>query len=289
MNAKETLLLSLGALNDRKVRTVLTILMVVVGSTLMVALDGLTGGFSAYIDKQFSSLATNVITLSTSQSLQSGPGDFGGGNPTAPKITFNSAVVSKIRSLPYVNDVVSIYSGQITLDSKGKSTDVSVLSIDPQKLFLIAPTLEFVAGSSLVSNDPSAILVADSIANPPGEPTQFLFIGQTVRATYSYVDADSGETKKEIKSFIVRGIIKSTGNPIIDRAVVINKETGDSLLHKSGKFDSLMVVAQSSNQVNTIEQEIKILYKNNVGITTPEATLKIEKQFTSGFILLSLQ
>ena len=141
MNSKEILSLSFEALIDRKVRSALTILMVVVGSTLMVALDGLTAGFGGYIEKQFSSLATNVLTLSTSQNIQQGPG-FGGGPPAAPKIIFNSAVVSKVKSLPLVNDVVSIYSGQITLESEGKSNDVSVLSIDPQKILLIAPTLE---------------------------------------------------------------------------------------------------------------------------------------------------
>ncbi len=250
---------------------------------MMVALDGLTAGFGAYIDKQFSGLATNIITLSTSQSLQGGPGEIGGGAPIAPKITFNSAVVGKIKSLPFVNDVISTYSGQITLQSRGKSSDVTVLAIDPAKLFLMAPTLEFVKGSSPVSNDPSSIFVADSIANPSGEPIPFLFIGQTVSATYSYVDPDTGESKTELKSFIVRGIIKSTGNYLIDKAVMINEDTGNSLLHKSGKFDSLMVVTPSSNYVSIVVQEIKTIYKNNVGITTPDATLKTQKQLTSGF------
>ena len=44
-----------------------------------------------------------------------------------------------------------------------------------------------------------------------------------------------------------------------------------------------MVVTQSADDVSTVEQEIKDLYKNNVGISTPQATLKIREQFTSGF------
>jgi hypothetical protein len=43
--------------------------MVVVGSSLMVALDGLTAGFNAFIERQFNSLATNVLTLTNSQGV----------------------------------------------------------------------------------------------------------------------------------------------------------------------------------------------------------------------------
>ena len=51
-----TFSLSFGALRERKVRTVLTVLMVVAGSSMMVALNGLTGGFGAFIDRQFSNI-----------------------------------------------------------------------------------------------------------------------------------------------------------------------------------------------------------------------------------------
>ena len=90
-----------------KVRTVLTVLMVVARSSLMVALNGLTGGFGVFIDRQFSSLAANVLTLTAAEGLEDG----GGGVPQAPKITFNSAVVSRVNSLPFVNDVVPVYQG----------------------------------------------------------------------------------------------------------------------------------------------------------------------------------
>ena len=55
MNFKEILLLSFDALKERKVRSILTILMVVVGSSLMVALNGLGAGFGKFIDESFSS------------------------------------------------------------------------------------------------------------------------------------------------------------------------------------------------------------------------------------------
>ena len=283
MNINEIFLLSFDALKERKVRSILTILMVIVGSSLMVALNGLGAGFGKFFDESFSMLAPNILFVSSAQQDQSAAGPFGGtGPPPAPKITLNTAVETRIRSLPFVSDVVTSYQGQIQLESSGKSLSTSVFSIDPAKLYIIAPTLEFEEGSAIRPNDPSAIYIADQIAYPPGENTPFAIIGQTVRATYSFVD-ENGNQQEESRSFVVRGIMKPTGNPTIDNAVVFNRDTGNALMHKSGKYDSLLVAAESAEFVKSVEDEIRKLYGNDIGITSPEAILSTITQFTSGF------
>jgi putative ABC transport system permease protein len=255
--------------------------MVVVGSSLMVALNGLGAGFGAFIDEQFSQLAPNIIFVTSAQAENSGP--LGGGPPPAPKITLNEAVVSRIRSLPFVDEVIPSYQAQITLASRGKSIDTTVFSIDPQKLYLIAPTIEFVEGSTIRQNDPSAIILSDSVANPPGEETPFAVVGQTVRATYSFVDTDTGKQEEESKSFVVSAVMEPTGNPTIDNAVVFNRISGDALLQKSGKYDSLLVAAESGSHVAIVEEEIRDLYGKDIGITTAAAILETIQEFTAGF------
>src|SRR5215212_9385029 len=288
MNIKEIFLLSFDALKERKVRSILTILMVVVGSSLMVALNGLGAGFGKFIDQSFSMLAPNILFVSSAQQDQAASGPFGGGGPPpVPKITLNTAVETRIRSLPLVSDVISSYQGQVQLESTGKSLSTSVFSIDPAKLYIIAPTLEFEEGSAMRSNDPSAIYIADQIAYPPGENAPFAIIGQTMRATYSFVD-DNGNQQEESRSFVVRGIMKPTGNPTIDNAVVFNEDAGSALMHKSGKYDGLLVVAESGEFVNNVEEEIRKLYGNDIGVTSPEAILKTIKELTGGFTVFIL-
>ncbi len=281
MNVIQIFSLSFDALRERKVRSGLTVLMVIVGSALMTALNGLGAGFGAFIDHQFSQLAPNVMFISSAQ--QSNSGLFGGGPPPAPKITLNEAVVSKIKSLPFVADVVQSYQGRVTLESRGKTRDTTVFSIDPQKLFIIAPTLEFVDSSNLRPNDPSAILLSDSIANPPGDSTPFAVVGQTVIAKYTFVDQKTGKEMQNSKSFVVSGIMKPTGNPTIDNAVVFNRIAGNAILDKNSKYDALLVVARSGDLVDTVEKEIRQIYGNDIGITTPKAILKTIQQFTNGF------
>jgi putative ABC transport system permease protein len=288
MNIKEIFLLSFDALKERKVRSILTILMVVVGSSLMVALNGLGAGFGKFIDESFSMLAPNILFVSSAQQDQAASGPFGGGGPPpTPKITLNTAVETRIRSLPLVSDVITSYQGQVQLESSGETLSTSVFSIDPAKLYLIAPTLEFEEGSAIRSNDPSAIYLADQIAYPPGENAPFAIIGQTMRATYSFVD-ENGNQQEEARSFVVRGIMKPTGNPTIDNAVVFNKDAGNALMHKSGKYDGLLVAAESGEFVKTVEEEIRKLYGNDIGVTSPEAILKTIRELTGGFTVFIL-
>lgn len=281
MNIAQIFSLSFDALRERKVRSALTVLMVVVGSALMTALNGLGAGFGAFIDDQFSQLAPNIIFVSSAQAENAGP--FGGGPPPAPKITLNEAVVSRISSLPFVDEVIPSYQAQITLESRGKSEDTTVFSIDPQKLFVIAPTLEFVEGSSIRQNDPSAMILSDRVANPPGDDSPFAVVGQTIRVTYSFVNADTGKQEENSKSFVVSGIMEPTGNPTIDNAVVFNRISGNALLEKANKYDTLLVAAESGEHVGIVEEEIRSLYGNDIGITTATAILETIQEFTAGF------
>jgi putative ABC transport system permease protein len=284
VNIKETFIFSFESLRDRKLRTILTILMVMSGSALLVAVSGIGASFTDSFNKQFSNLAPNILFISSSQQAQGGGGGpgIGGGNPTPPKITLNSAIVNRIHSLPLVTDVISTYRGSATLQSQSESKTDAILSMDPQKLTMVAPTLEFTDGSTVQPNNPAAMVVAQDVANPPGDANPFLVLGQSVKATYSFVDAITGVQKEQSKNFIVTGIMKETGNPTIDNGIVINLQAGNSLLQKSGKFDSLFVIAQSTDAVDIVEQEIRGLYGNNIGINTVKAILKTIQQFTAG-------
>src|SRR6476620_3828471 len=111
MDIMEIFLLSFDALKERKSRSALTILMVIVGSGLMIALNGISAGQNGFVNKQLNTLAPNILFVS------SGQRSFGQG-PTAASITINSAVVDRIRSLPFVQEVVLHIKGKSHLSLK---------------------------------------------------------------------------------------------------------------------------------------------------------------------------
>ncbi|HEX8676393.1 MAG TPA: ABC transporter permease [Segetibacter sp.] len=291
MNIKEVFTLSFDAIKERKVRSILTILMVMSGSSLLVAVSGFGAGFTEFFNKQFSNLAPNILFVSSVVQTQDGGGSSVAGSAPSPtpKITLNQAVVSRIGSLPFVDEVIPSFQETVTVSSRGESKSNAVLSVDPDSLSVVAPTLEFTEGSSIRKGDPSAAVLAEDIAFPPGEENPFAQIGESVRITYSYVD-EAGDTQEESKNFAVSAIMESTGNPTIDNAVVINLDAGNSLLQRAGKYDSLFVAADSAEFVDAVEQTIRNVYGNNIGITTVKAILETIQEFTGGItsFLLSI-
>ncbi|MGA6922579.1 MAG: ABC transporter permease, partial [Nitrososphaeraceae archaeon] len=286
MDFRDIFSLSFDALKERKVRSALTIVMVMVGSSLLVAVNGIGAGFTAFFNEQFSNLAPNILFVSSTQQEENsetgGPGIGGVGAPTTAKITLNNAVVNRLKSSPFVEEVIPSYQSQVDVESAGETKSYSVLSMDPTRLMVIAPTLGFVEGSSIRQNDPSSILVAEDVANPPGEDTPFISLGQSIKVRYSFVDPQTGESEQETKNFVVSGIMESTGNPTIDEALVINEDSGNALFQRAGKFDSLFVATQSSDFVDVVEEEIRKLYGNDIGITTVKAILETIEEFTGG-------
>ncbi|MDQ5842171.1 MAG: ABC transporter permease, partial [Thermoproteota archaeon] len=65
MKVTETFRISFKALGDRKVRTSLTILMVIVGSSLMVTLNGIVAGLGQFATDVFKRLAPNILFITS--------------------------------------------------------------------------------------------------------------------------------------------------------------------------------------------------------------------------------
>ena len=57
-----------------------------------------------------------------------------------------------------------------------------VTAMDPSKIYMILPNLQLVPGSAIKPTDPTAMVVGNTVAYPPGDPIPFLSVGQTVKA-----------------------------------------------------------------------------------------------------------
>ena len=281
MNLNDLFSLSFEALVDRKVRTLLTILMVVLGCSLVVVLNGLSAGQAAFLEKQFSTLAANVIFVNNGQR------SFRGEAPPT-SIIINDVILSKIRSLPNVQDAIPEYTGSVQIDTLGNTQRVSITSMDPSKLSILLPNIDYIDGSSVKPSDASAALVGDTVANPPGADTTFITLGQTIKATFSYSDS-AGKQVQITRNFVVSGILKPSGNGMVDRSIIINRDAGNQLLHKQNKYDQIIVAATTPDDVNTVQQEISDQFGTTLGVTSPTAIMAVRSQATSGnaaFILM---
>jgi putative ABC transport system permease protein len=275
-NYKQILILSFDALRERKLRSALTILMVIAGGALMVALNGMSAGNMAFVIKQFNSLAPNVMFVTSGQHGFHGPS----GPPT---IIINSQVVKRINALPYVQETVPAFRGQLQLNAQGSIQNVPVVATDTSKISLILPTLKLVPGSTIKSTDLTAMVVGNTVAYPPGASTPFLSVGQTVKATSTYSNSVTGQAARQSKTFGVSAIMEPSGNNYVDQSAFINEIAGNQLFHKAGKYDSITVAAKSHDYVNAVAKEITDLYgPNNLSVITPNAIIQTTQQLQSG-------
>ena len=281
MRAMDVFSLAFDALVDRKVRTALTILMVVLGSSLVVVLNGLSAGQSAFLEKQFNVLAANVIFVSSGQhSYRS--------ESSSASLIINSVIVNRIRQLPFVEDTSPSYSGSIQISSQGNVQHVGVHGMDPTKIPEILPNVEYVDGSTIRPNDNAAMIVGDTVANPPGATTPFVSVGQTVQATFTYADP-TGKQEQATKSFVVTAVMKPSGNNYLDNSVIISLNAADQLLRKSEKYDSVTVLAQGPEYVDAVQKELTDQFGQTLGVVTPKAIMAVREQTASGnaiFVLM---
>lgn len=273
--------LSFDALIDRKARTALTVLMVVLGSSLVVVLNGLSAGQAEFLEQQFNTLAANLIFVSSGQHSYHS-------DTSSSSLIINDVIVNKLKSLPFVEDVIPKYQGSVEIDVQGNTQHVTVFGIDPTKLSAKVPNLQYVDGSTVSSNDRSAVIVGDTVANPPGATTPFVIVGQTVKLTYTYA-SPTGQQEQEIKNYLVTAVIKPSGDTTTDSSIFINTDAGNQLLHKSNRYDSLYLTTTSPDYVDTVQQEIITQYGSTLGLNTPKAIMAVREQAASGnnaFILM---
>ena len=88
MNVAKTFRISFKALGDRKVRTSLTILMVIVGSSLMVTLNGIVAGLSQFATDVFNKLAPNILFITSIPTDGPGHGDDNAGSSGGDPFSF---------------------------------------------------------------------------------------------------------------------------------------------------------------------------------------------------------
>src|SRR5271168_1873797 len=117
MNYKDLIWMSYTDLSEKKVRTALTVLMVVIGIASIIALISLTEGLSASIQASLASLGpTSIIVTST-------------------KTTgFTLADTAELSALPNVSTIIPILTGTATITANNENTSATIVGISPQDL-----------------------------------------------------------------------------------------------------------------------------------------------------------
>lgn len=273
--------LASSALLERKFRAGLTIFMVIIGSSLIMAINGLSAGSENLITDQLGTLGSNLIIVRPSAT----GGGFSIGLPEQkPKLVFNEQTVNTLKGIQGVSSVVPFYEGTVTIKSGGKEKTATLVGIENNMLTYVAPKLELIEGSFVTKTDQIGIVLGNNVAYGEND-VLFARNGQTLSVEFSKVEQRGSfeELKIKRKSFQVKGILNELGNILIDNQVFVSLPAANSVLEKEEKYSGIYVISRDAQLNDMIIEEIEDIYGDKIGVTTPKAIIEVIKQILGAF------
>jgi putative ABC transport system permease protein len=199
-------------ITHRKVRSWLTIIGIVIGIAAVVALISLGQGVKKVITDEFAKAGTDKIYVLPGGGLSSGPP--GSVKGLQPLTEHDTEVVRRTKGVREATGILQ-KPGKIEYNKKIYFSSVVGMPLDgTQKLLEEAYNFEYTVGRGLKSGDKYKLVIGSDLAK-----------GKTLGKPLTVGD----RLKIEGQEFEVIGQLKSMGDPGIDGAIVIPKETSQEL------------------------------------------------------------
>lgn len=267
MKFQDVFWLSYKDLSEKRVRTALTVVMVVIGVASIVALVSQTSGISASIQKSLQSLGPTTIIVSSTKAAG-----------------FTAADVAQLASLPNASIVIPIVEGQGTFASGNENVSASIVGISSQNLEqLLGGNPKLYEGTLYQDTVAPVSLVGYSIAFPStAGGRQSVGVGQPATLTVG-----SGRSATTYTVPIV-GVLQSYGSMIvsIDGSVFMSLQAAEGLLHKTS-FNVILVKASNTTTVTPLASQISDIYGNNARVlTTQQIAQEVDSVIGSITVLL---
>ena len=249
MQVLDVFKLSVKALMNRKTRSLITILGVMAGSALILALIASGNGTTASVQAQVQKIGANTLIVRAASA------NFVSGSTSAYQLT--SQDVSTLSHLSHVQKVVPYYSKSVSISVGGQTISGTLIGVDPTELPQIYKGLSLAAGALPSSYDPTSATIGYGIAYPATSTSQLIGLNQAVSMKIG--SSTTGLT------FLVKGILNEYGSALftnIDNCVFVSFNAAQLLL-KTPYFSAMYVIIDSTTNVASVQTAINSLYNSN--------------------------
>ncbi|MFQ6135188.1 MAG: ABC transporter permease [Nitrososphaerales archaeon] len=230
--------IAFSALKDRRLRSALTIIGMAVGPATLVALIGMTQGFSATLTDQFGQFGVDTIVVIPSRA--------------GAKLTLQD--VSKIETVEHVADTIPFYRTVATLKSGGTSMSMQVMALDLSALPILLPGLEVAEGAVPSNLDLTAVVIGYNLAQPPDPEQQPISVNQilSLETTARFFRENVAITR----SYLVEASLEKFGAGLlidVDNGVFISFEAGKTLTRAESLSGVFVKVDNLENALRVVE------------------------------------
>lgn len=269
MKVSDMFKLAFKALIDRKMRSVLTILGITVGSAIILSLIASSSGLNAGITSNIEKTGANILTI------RNAGGFFASGSSNTYQLS--QLDITYLKSISGVAEAYPYYSYGASIASGGQSLQASVVGIDLTALPILYNGLTVAAGAMPLLGDTTSAAVGWSIANPTsGTP---IGVHQMVSMSVTGIKGTKGAVSYAV---LTGAILAQYGTALfsnIDDTVYISFQAA-SYLSKSPYFSGIYVVVDNTDDVATVQNTITTYYSNNVRVISPGQILSSIQSIT---------
>ena len=250
------------ALKDRKLRSALTVLGIVIGSALIVALVASTSGLSQSVSQQIEKVGVTTLRIfSTSQ-----------------RIPITDSDLEAVQKIYGVKDVIPYFSRRLSMTYGSNTLTVNVIGLDQTKLNSLYKGLDIIEGMTVDNYDPTGVLVGSAISNPP----EGTFLPVNVNEMLSLQGTQTSGSTAPSYIFIVKGVLApygSVGFDNIDETVFasMSAKTVLQIQYYSGAY----VIAESPDDVEQVVTSITNYFGGNARVFSSTALLATVQSISS--------
>ena len=269
MGWSETIRTAIAALNARRMRSLLTMLGILIGIAAVMLTVGFGQGAQQQITEQINSLGSNMIIVSPSQTTSSG-GFRGGGGAATTLTTQDAAMLADPEVAPDIAAVAPTSTTSGSLQSSSTTWTSTVVGTVPDWQTVRARTVgsgRFFSQAEVDSAASVAVIGSETA-------TELFTTGSPIGSTFSI----NGQ------SFTVIGVLESAGSSVSsndDDTVVVPLTTYASRLSTSSAANAVSTIYLSGTDADSLSaayQQVKTALLASHQVTADDADFSVSTQ-----------
>ncbi len=250
-------------IRQRKMRSALTVLGIIVGTAAVIALVSQTQGIQNSIIDQVNQLGPTTITVRSSSS----------------KLLLTDAEVGTILDLPGVDTVIPIVTANVKIYGAGGTRSFAIIGVEQEKFGEFAPGYSIDSGRIFDALSVSEIVIGANVQNPQDSASAFISPNETVTI-------DLGGSR--LKFLQAVGSLNTYGMSMlvaVDDSIFMSLEGAMNMLGRKS-YSSLIVKATDTASVDSVVETLKIIYGTNVNINTVKQITTTVSSITGSLTIL---